>query len=194
MTLPHWEDIPEYWDRLQIGDWVMPGVWTVDFSLRREIDVKKAASTDGASLKDKGYHPPLLTLRGKLVERSDWARLQEIMPALHPKRKGGKREPYRIVHPKTLLVGITSIYIHEIDAISLDNGVLTLELRAYELDKPKPTPREVTVAVGVKPLEPPPSIARYPGMEGVISTPRNHVLYRTADFSLAHEPPVVLPP
>ena len=184
MPIPHWDDDAESWDKLEIGEWVMPGVWTVDFSLRREVDVKKAPSTDGASLTDKGYQPPLLTLRGRMVEREEWARLQEIMPRLHPKRKGSAREPYRIVHPKTLLAGIQTIYIHEIDAIDLDNGILTLELRAYEHEKPKPVPKpKIEDVLKNVFLEPPPSIARYPGMRGILvdeSDPNNPVLDRYA--------------
>lgn len=172
MSIPHWEDDPAHWDKLTIGQWVMPGVWTVDFSLRRELDVKKAASTDGASLTDKGYHPPLLTLRGKLNERTDWNALQAIMPHIHPKRKGGTRTPYRISHPKTLLVGIDSIYVHEIDAVELENGILTVELRAYEHAKPKPVKKKPVVynegVTFVKRLEPPPSIARYPATRGIL--------------------------
>ena len=176
MTIPHWEDDEQAWDTLQLGPWVMPGVWTVDFSVRREMDVKKAVSTDGARLKDKGYMPPQLTFIGKLIAREHWSKLQEIMPKIHPRRKGASRDPYRVVHPKTLLMGIENIFVHEIDAVSLDKGVLTIELRAYEWTKaPKPVSKgkdvpEFTMQ-GVKfvgPLEPPRALARYPGMRGIV--------------------------
>lgn len=177
MTIPHWEDDHETWDRLELGAWVMPGVWTVDFSLRREMDVKKAVSTDGARLKDKGYAPPQLTLVGKLSTRDEWVELQKIMPSIHPRRPGASRDPFRIAHPKTLLANIQNVFIHEIDAVELDNGVLRIELRAYEWTKePKPVQKGtgfpgMFTMTGVtfvsQSLEPPDAIARFPGLRGV---------------------------
>jgi hypothetical protein len=171
-VLAHWEDDPELWDTLQVGPWTMPGVWTVDFSIRREIDVKKAVSTDGARLKDKGYAPPQLTLTGKLTTRDDWNTLQGIMPSIHPRRPGAARTPFRIVHPKTLLMGITAIFIHEVDAVTLDNGVLGIQLRSYEWLAPKKVKKGSDKPKGdlenVDPYtDPPPGLARYPGMRGV---------------------------
>ena len=95
MPIPHWEDSPAEWDSLTLGAWVMPGVWTVDFSVRREMDVKKAVSTDGARLKDKGYQPPQLTLIGRIYGREEWDALQKIMPSIHPRRKGASRKPFK---------------------------------------------------------------------------------------------------
>jgi len=182
MPIPHWEDSPAEWDSLTLGAWVMPGVWTVDFSVRREMDVKKAVSTDGARLKDKGYQPPQLTLIGRIYGREEWDALQKIMPSIHPRRKGASRKPFRITHPKTLLMGIENIFIHEIDAVDVTRGILTIELRAYEwTPQPKPVQKASETPEGPgggndayrNPLEPPAALGRFPGQRGVRLDPTN---------------------
>jgi hypothetical protein len=172
MTIPHWEADPEFWDTLTLGQYVMPGVWTVDFSVRREMDVKKAISTDGSRLKDKGYLPPQLTFMGQVVGPQQWHELELIMKAIHPKGQGRGKSPtpLRVVHPKTALMAIEMVMIHEVDAVKLDKGILQVELRAYEWTKPRPAnkQKEAPEAPYVARGEPPAAIARYPNTRGII--------------------------
>lgn len=148
-TIPHWEDAPEEWDRLTIGSNVMPGVWDIDFSCRRGIDVKKSKGKDGARLKDEGYSPPIIELIGKIATREQWESLQSIIPTLHPKKKGEARKQYGIGHPKTRLLGISQVYITEVKAPSLVKGIMTIVLNAIEY---------VPVPKVVKPTVKPPEV------------------------------------
>lgn len=136
MSIPHWEDSPEEWNRLELGGNVMPGVWDIDFPSTRNMDVKKAKGKDGARFKDEGYDPARIELTGRLVRRADFAKLVEIVDQINPK-KGGKRNAYGIDHPKARFLGITLVYIVELRAPKVDRGILTMTIRALEyVDKP----------------------------------------------------------
>jgi hypothetical protein len=168
MAIPHWEVNQEAWHTLKLGKNVMPGVWTVTYTLERELDIKKSGGSDGARFKDKGYKATEITLAGELVSQEDWALLQEILPTLHPKRKGAAREAFSIVHPATSVAGIQFVYVHKIDAPEIRSGKLFISLVCLEyvpkpktVPKPKPPVSDSTRSVHDKP---PLALAKFPGM------------------------------
>lgn len=139
--IPHWDEAPDEWDRLVIGRNVMPGVWDVEFSCKRQVDVKKSKGKDGGRIKDEGYANPIIELNGKIATAEQWAKLQQILPTLHPKKKGSARETYGIAHPKTKLLGISTVYLTEIRAPQLSKGILSITITCVEFT---PQPKAVT--------------------------------------------------
>ena len=50
-SVPHWDDIEGSWDHLALGETSrMPGVWTVDGSAARDLDVKPRPQQDAAKV------------------------------------------------------------------------------------------------------------------------------------------------
>jgi hypothetical protein len=168
MTIPHWEEDSEAWDRLILGKTILPGIWKVEFSLKREIDKKKAKGVDGARFKDLGYLPAELTFTGQFISAADWKAMQTAMDAIHPRTAGGVRNPLSIEHPKTRFAKIDTVYITEVDAPDLDErGVLTISIRALQwVPQPKKAKTDDT-PVTVSGLSihdnPPPPLDQFPG-------------------------------
>lgn len=139
----YWDGLDaDEWDRLVLGASPMPGVWRVETSAVRKIDVKKAKGLDGERLKDEGYQNAQLVLTGRVVSAEGWALLQAILPTIHPKamgKVGAPRSALGIVHPTTQFLGIDAIYVTEIGAPQLENGICTIVIKAIEYVKlPKP--------------------------------------------------------
>jgi hypothetical protein len=174
MSIEYWGTDSESWDRLTIGKDVLPGLWTVGYSLEREIDIKKAGGVDGARFKDKGYKPTEITLTGRMSTVDEWLRLQELFPTIHPKRKGSGRSTFAIGHPVTRLAGIQFVYIHKIDAPELSQGgMLTIVITCLEFvpapkKVAKPAPPVSPTSGGVTDT-PPDALKPFPGF-------RNYVL------------------
>lgn len=139
----YWDGLDsDQWDRLVLGPSPLPGVWRVETAAVRKIDVKKAKGLDGERLKDEGYQNAQLVLTGKLVSLEAWALLQALLPTIHPKamgKVGAPRSALGITHPTTQFLGIDAVYVTEIGAPQVDNGICTVVIKALEYVKlPKP--------------------------------------------------------
>jgi hypothetical protein len=135
---PDWESDSFAWDTLIIGTNVLPGVWDIeDGNVKRVLDVKKAPGRDGATIKDQGYENGALVCRGQMLAEH-WETMQSIAQTLKLATKGKNRSPVLIHHPKALYLGITRVYIVEIEVPRIDNGIMTASIRVLEyLDKTK---------------------------------------------------------
>ena len=137
-ALTFWDDrtAPLEWERIYLAGELWPGSAEVSGAgVGRKIDVQKEKGTDGASLKDEGYDPARLTITLRITTDAEWQRLQELLPLIHPRKKGGARAPVEICYPSVNLLGITQIYIDKIpipSKPSADDGVLVIELSAIE--------------------------------------------------------------
>ncbi len=138
--LPFWDDFKDSspWDMLALGEHVLPGSWTVDATCERELDVKKSKGKDGGRVKDCGYKAGEITFVGKLggrdleVTREQWREMQRVLEALHPRKKGGPRNPLAASHPALAVMGITTVYIKSIRAPEISDGIMTLRIDAME--------------------------------------------------------------
>lgn len=130
--IPHWDQDPTEWNTLVIGKFRMPGVWEIDFPCRRDLDVKKAKGKDGARFKDQGYEPSKIDMVGRLTTADDLQELNRILPNIHPKKKGAKRDTFAVSHPSFTLLGISSVYITELRSPKLERGILSITIRALE--------------------------------------------------------------
>ena len=129
-----------------------PGLADVSGSgVKRRIDVKKTKGKDGAVLKDNGMDLAKLKINLRIWTAEQWSRFNELLPLIHPKRKGGSREPTEIIHPQANLLGIKAIYINQIDFPDLDrsNGIMTVTMSAIEwIPRPAPVKRGAGTAGG----------------------------------------------
>lgn len=139
---PHW--IEADWDRLTIGSTVMPGVWSIEGSADRRVEVKAKKGEDGAVIKDQGYENAKLTLIGRLTTSEEHEQLQKALKEIHPRRKGAARDPLAIIHPAATLLGVDAVYVTSLAAVQLDNGVLTQRIEVLEFTpQPKPAPKKL---------------------------------------------------
>lgn len=133
MGLAHWDEQDAPWDKLQLGTHVMPGIWEITSGqCERQVDHKKTKNKDGARIKDLGLLPPRFSARGKLCSREDWTKLQQIMPDIHPKKKGGIKFPLAIFHPAVALLGVAQIYVERVRAPEVRDGILEIQIDMIE--------------------------------------------------------------
>lgn len=140
MELLHWDDSSAPWDRLQLGTFVMPGIWEITGGeCARQVDHKKTKDKDGARIKDLGLLPPRFSARGRLVSPEDWDALQQIIPDINPRKNGGPKFPLSIFHPAIALLGVSTIYVERIRPPELKDGVLEIQIDMIEFAEPKET-------------------------------------------------------
>jgi len=143
MGLPHWEDAGSPWDKLVLGDNVMPGIWEINGGVcERQVDHKKTKDKDKAVIKDLGLLPPRLQAKGRLYSREDWEALQKIMPDIHPRKAGGPKFPLKIYHPAAAIMGVSTIYVERIRPPEIDNGVLSFSIDMIEWTETPKKPRK----------------------------------------------------
>ena len=148
-ALPHWEDEGQPWDKLILGDNVMPGVWTITGGeCARQVDHKKTKEKDKAHIKDLGLLPPRLQIKGRMAAwlpsgepTGHWEALQRIMPDINPRKAGGPKFPLKIYHPAAAIIGVNMIYVERIRPPEVDvHGILEMQLDVIEwTDQPKKT-------------------------------------------------------
>lgn len=145
--LPYWDDRswPDAWDTLVLGVDTWPGVCEVSGAgVSRKIDVKKAKDQDGATLKDEGYQPARFTITQTIYDEDQWVLLQQLLAKVHPRKKGGPREPLEIFNPQVNFLGITQVYIDKISIPkkpSAGDGLVSVDLSCIEwIPTPKPAP------------------------------------------------------
>lgn len=133
MTLGHWDDADAPWDKLRLGIHSMPGIWEITSGeCARQVDHKKTKGKDGARIKDLGLLPPRFSARGKMCSHGDWLLLQQVMPDIHPKKKGGIKFPLAIFHPAVALLGVTQIYVERVRAPEIKDGILEIQIDMIE--------------------------------------------------------------
>lgn len=139
MALPWWADSDLSWDILILGGEVWPGVCTVATTVKRALDKQKIKGSDGANLVDQGYEPAPVKITLRLWLREQWTELERLLPTIHPRTKGGVRQPLQIVHPEPNLKGVHQVYVEEISPITVEKGLGTLTLSCVEwFPEPKP--------------------------------------------------------
>ena len=124
------------WDRVQLGDYVLPGLWTASATPALKLDIQAPKGFDGAASITRGYLPAGITLTGLLWTPFQWRRMQEIFPAIWTRPfkvaaqdvtigKGGKvsssakdtglivgkQRSLTVVNPALNFLGITALVI-----------------------------------------------------------------------------------
>ena len=137
-SIPHPEDDGESWDTLILGNFNMPGIWTVDGVAERVIDVKKPKGQDGARFKDEGYKPAELMFVGQIVDRDEWKTMSNALKDIHPRKKGSASEPLACEHPGLAYLGVSNVNVTRIVTPRIRDGILEVRIAALEwVPKPK---------------------------------------------------------
>jgi hypothetical protein len=103
------------WDELFLGGVTWPGVWQLKTSVGRAVDKAKTAGVDGYTTTDKGYTGGEISLEGKFFRELDWLDFEALLPNFHPRRPGAIKTPLDIYHPAPALLGITYVYLENIE-------------------------------------------------------------------------------
>jgi hypothetical protein len=145
---PGWEDEdafgPYFWDSVMLGGLPVPGECRVKCPLKRDVDKKKAKGKCGGTITDNGEDMTSVTITTQLTS-PQWKLFQDLLPKIWPRKKGGKRSPVSIEHPKTFACGIDEVYIESVDIGDPENGRITVTIECTEWliapkDAPKPKP------------------------------------------------------
>lgn len=137
-SIPYPEDDGDAWDQLVLGNFAMPGIWTVDGDVGRDIDVKKTKGKDGARFKDNGYQPGELMLIGQMASAEDWQVMIDALKDIHPRKKGAKTEPLACEHPQLAYLGVTNVYVRRVFTPRVIDGILECRIAVLEwVPKPK---------------------------------------------------------
>lgn len=77
-----WDDSPDLWDTVVLGDEALPGLARVTGAHGRKLDVKSAPGTNGARIVDKGYQPAKVEITLKLWTKEQLDAWFRIAPTL----------------------------------------------------------------------------------------------------------------
>lgn len=188
--LDWWDDrdVPMSWDLLFLGGEQWPGICTIDGpGCTRKIDAQAEKGSDGATLKDEGYEPARFTISLQLTTRGQWEDLQRLLPAVHPRKKGGARFPTEICYPSVNLLGISQVYIDKIpipQKPSAEDCVMVFQMSCVEWF-PSPKPVTKGAAGGKKDS----TTGPWPESEGNIRGPINPWDYVNNPFFRTGSPP-----
>lgn len=143
---PHWEDDdllgPDSWDTCFLDGERLAGRCTVTCPLSRDVDAKKAKGKCGGTITDNGENITPVTITQHIATPEEWELFQKQLPKFWARKKGGKRSPMKIEHPKTAICGIAEIYLKEIDIGDPGLDGLTVKYTAEEwLIAPKDAPK-----------------------------------------------------
>jgi len=130
---------PNPWDKVQLGDYVLPGIWSATATPLLQLDIQKPKGFDGAALISRGYKPGGITLTGLIWTPFQWRRWQEVFPGIWTRPfkvsaqavvlgKGGKvsaeqkdqgqivgtQRSLEVVHPGLNQIGITALVIERV--------------------------------------------------------------------------------
>lgn len=86
VAAPFWDDAPDPWDVLIIGEHTLPGITTVSGEIGRKVDVRSPPGGDGARVRDRGYEPATIEVENQCWRADQLRDLQPILEALNPRR------------------------------------------------------------------------------------------------------------
>jgi len=124
------------WDRLYLGDKLIPGVADVEAYRQKVLDVKVRRGRDGARVKDRGIPPQTVIISIRMLPEH-LREYAEIMQGLLP-RRGEPRGPVTIAHPATDMLDITAIELERVGTPRVRRGIGEAVIDAIEwMPEPK---------------------------------------------------------
>jgi hypothetical protein len=82
-----WEDSPDLWDSLYLGESPLPGIARVTATHGRKLDSKSAPGSNGARIVDKGYQPARVEIVLRMWRREQLEAWQRLAPTLTYRRE-----------------------------------------------------------------------------------------------------------
>lgn len=146
MSINGWETDSDAWDSLLLDGTTLPGVWKVEPTISRVLDVKVRRGQDAAVIKDRGTEPTRFRIEGQVIDGEDqWQAFAASFQKLAP-RRGASRGAVTIIHPAAQLYGVTAVMIETVQGPEIRNGIAMFYLDALEWvpatkrKRPKPNP------------------------------------------------------
>lgn len=139
---PFWDGLEggtadQTWQTFWLDEEPMPGVARVKGDLTRKLEVKKTKGKDGANIKDNGYQPSKFTVELTIWNNDQWQSFQDMLPRIHPRKKGGVRDPFKVAYPSLTLVGIHQAILESIKLpVPGDDFIATVEMAFIEKEAP----------------------------------------------------------
>lgn len=143
----YWDDDDDLWSVCRLGPHILPGLAQLKVESGRKLDVKPIPGSDGGKTTDKGYEGGKVTIELVMWLKSHRDTLLRILPLIHPRKAGKKRDAYDILHPAASYHGLRSVMIHKIKGpeIGSVHGTKTLTIECVEwMPAPKSTSSSVT--------------------------------------------------
>jgi len=112
------------WDRVQLGEYVLPGIWTASATPALKLDIQAPKGFDGAAIITRGYLPAGITLTGLLWTPYQWRRMQEIFPAIWTR-------PFKVA-AQAVTIGKGG----RVSAVEQDRGLIVGKQRALDVVNP----------------------------------------------------------
>lgn len=135
------------WDEVWLAGAKMPGIATVEGDgIRRKLDIKSQKGSAGATITDNGDEPGRGKIQIEIWTEAQWMELQQYLPTLSPRKRGGTKSVTDVYHPLLELLGISRIYITDVVIPKHDKRQGRLKvvfsfLEWFPAPKPQPPPK-----------------------------------------------------
>ena len=134
-----WDDFPEAWDIVAIGDRDWPGLARVDISRANKWDTKKAAKTHGGEREFKGADLASVKIEIRFWTSEDWDLIvNELLSMVEPDPGKKKPEALKLSHVSASARKVSAITVDSVTGpiVSGGQGVITIDATEYrEPDK-----------------------------------------------------------
>ena len=111
-TNPFWDDEPAVWDRVILGQFILPGIVDVHEPVLEEVvDVKKPTGGSGAVVTFLGPAPVSFDIVMTLHTSAQWDAFKTMAPQIRPLAGKGARKAFDIIHPKVNVWGVKSVLL-----------------------------------------------------------------------------------
>lgn len=135
MSIPYWEDQPEIYDRLIVGDFVFdPTAVTISGDgLSNKIDIKPAPGTDGATETYQGYEPGKIEVEWLIYDQASWDLYQAMIDVIKPRVGKTAPQPVDISHPLLEVQDLRKFSVLKIPPLHRDKpGIYKAKLSVVE--------------------------------------------------------------
>lgn len=154
---PHWNAEPGLWERPTLDGIVLPGRPKIEgLKVRRKIDKRSAAGSDGGTLRDRGYELASFQIKLTLWTETHLQVWEELLPRINPRRRLADRTPLAIYTPECAQLGIDRVYVESVSGLleSSIPGAREATIELIEFRPASPTQQSVTRRVQPDPTAP----------------------------------------
>lgn len=133
-----WDDFPEAWDIVVIGDREWPGLARVDVSRANKWDTKKAQGTHGGEREFKGADLARVKIEIRFWTSEHWDLIvNELLSTVEPDPGKKKPEALRLSHVSAHARKVNQITIDSVTGPNVSNGQGVISIDATEYREPE---------------------------------------------------------
>lgn len=139
IPLGPWHTQPELWDRLTIGDKLVPGIATVEVDRANKWDSKKAKGEHGQEREFSGVEAAKVRIQIVYWTDEQWQEIKtEILPLIEPNPEKKKIDSLSINHEVANARKVARITVDSVKGPSVSGGLGTIDVDATEYREPSP--------------------------------------------------------